>query len=89
MLELLQVKVLQEVTESWTYNILQNVQVEVGRRRVGKSVHIDYRTDIQLSEARYSSLMFRIQRTKDTQIVLPAHQDFAGDRDSIYDYDDD
>ncbi|AFY37814.1 protein of unknown function DUF43 [[Leptolyngbya] sp. PCC 7376] len=89
MLELLQVKVLREVRDRWTYNILQNVKVEVGRRQVGKTVHIDYETDIRLGQAQYSSLMFCIQRTNDTQIILTADQDFAGDSDSIYDYDDD
>lgn len=89
MLELLQVKVLKTTQEAWTYTIIQNVQVEVGRRQVGKSVHIDYRTDICLREAQYSSMMFRIQRTADTKIILSGDRDFAGDNASIYDYDDD
>ncbi len=83
----LKVEILEEDKAQWRYVILRNTQVETGRVYRGKSVHINYRTEIGLAEARYSSVMFRIGRTQDTQILLQPNADFGAQDSSIYDYD--
>lgn len=88
LLELLDVEVVEETRDTWTYVILQNEKVPIRRYYTGKYVHVDYATDIVLKEAPYSSIMFSIRRTETTRIPLPESMGFSGIPTSIYDYDD-
>ncbi|WP_008310237.1 bis-aminopropyl spermidine synthase family protein [Leptolyngbya sp. PCC 6406] len=86
LLEKLRVAILEADQERWSYVILRNSKVETSRVRRGKYVHVNYRDDIRLAEANYSSVLFRIQRTVETQVLLRPHEDFLGADSSIYDY---
>lgn len=86
LLERLQVAILEEDQERWSYVILRNAKVESSRVWRGKYVHVNYRDDIRLAEANYSSVLFRVRRTVETQVLLHPHEDFPGVGRSIYDY---
>ncbi len=84
MLEKLNVDVRERVKETWTYTIVRNRVAYTTYS--GKYSHTNYREEVALATAPYSSVMFAIRRTPDTWIVLPAEAGLHGPEYAIYDF---
>lgn len=82
--ERLDVDVRERFKETWTYVIVRNKVAYV--TGTGKYRHTNYRTEVALATAPYSSVMFEIRRTPDTKIVLTAEMSLLGPEYAIYDF---
>ncbi|TVQ07695.1 MAG: putative methyltransferase [Leptolyngbya sp. DLM2.Bin27] len=87
LLQRLQVAIVEEDKERWRYVILRNTKSGASGFYTGKYMAVNYREDdIGLAEATYSSVLFRIRRTLNTQVPLRPQENFGGGDRSIYDY---
>ena len=86
LLQALNIDIVNEFTEPWTYVILRNIDVAVGSSGYGKYSYVDYETEIELGEASYTSVMFVVKKTDQTKQILQANQTFDDPTQSIYDY---
>jgi hypothetical protein len=86
LLQQLQVDIVEEDRERWTYVILRNTQTRATGFYTGKYMAVNYsQGDVGLGEASYSSVLFRIRRTINTQVPLRPQEPFGGGDRSIYD----
>jgi len=85
-LKRLNIKVEKVYNEPWSYVTFKNVNVASGGSYHGKHYYIDYEQDVELSLARYTSIMFKIRKTEFSLDLLKPNQEFKGNQKSIYDF---
>ncbi len=86
-LQYLGVHVVEVTKEPWNYVVIRNERVPIHSYYTGKSVIVDYKLDFVIKIARFSSIMYVIQRTPETKILLDSEESLMGDPTVIYDYD--
>jgi predicted methyltransferase len=83
LLEKLNVDIIEESKEKWHYTIVVN---ETTSGYYGKYAVVNYSQDVKLNIAPYSSVMYTIQRSELTDVVLQAHENLKGAEQIIYDF---
>lgn len=86
LLERLNVEVIEQPEDTWTYVILRNT-VAVGRTRStsGKYSHIRYEEVVGLFEAPYKSVMFVVRKNPETRVALSPEAQLEAPPSAIYD----
>ncbi len=84
LLERLNVGVIERVEEMWDYVIVRNLVPH--RHGTGKYATVTYTEEVALLTAPFSSVMYVIERTPETEIILDRSEGLEGVEYSIYDF---